>query len=250
MTKTIKSDERLLDILEVLKDCGETGVTEVSDVTGLPKSTAHVHLATLEEKGFAVKENGMYRISLEFLEYGKIVQKNNILYGIINDKVDELAAETNEQAWCLVEEQNHAIYLYGSHGSRAIQTHTHVGKKAKLPNLAGGRAILANLPEQRRERIIELYEIDNDLEHPFSDKHELRDRLETIRTEGIAFNHELYVKGVTAVGAPIIDNTGKIYGALSISGPANRLKTNRLETEVNDLLLGVTNEIGVNLTYQ
>jgi DNA-binding IclR family transcriptional regulator len=249
MTKTIKSDERLLEILEVLKDRGGAGVTEVAEITGLPKSTVHIHLATLEEKNFAVKENGTYRISLRFLDFGKAAQKHNALYDVVVEKVDELARETDEQAWCLVEEQNQAYYLYGSHGSHAIRTHSGVGKHEALPNLAGGRAILANLPEDRRKQIIDECELDDNRNLPFSSKDELREQLETIREEGIAFNSESYVKGVNAIGAPIIDNTGEVYGALSIAGPANRLKEDLINEEVADLLLGVTNELGVNLTY-
>jgi DNA-binding IclR family transcriptional regulator len=250
MTKTIKSDERLLKILRVLREKETAGVTELANAVELPKSTVHIHLATLEENNFVVKKDGQYQIGLQFLDFGKAVQKNNPLYGIVKENAEELAQETGEQAWCLVEEHNQAIYLYGSHGDRAIQTHTHVGKREELPNLAGGRAILANLPEEQREEVINAYQFDNNRDLPFSDRTELIERLEQVQADEIALNTESYVKGVNAVGAPIIDNTGKVYGALSIFGPANRLKEEYIRSEISDLLLGVTNEIGINLTYQ
>lgn len=247
MGKTVKSDERLLEILTALKEHGRSGVTELADVVELPKSTVHIHLATLEAHDFAVKADGEYRIGLKFLDFGNAAQTNNELYGIVDEKMAELAEETGEQAWCLVEEQGQAIYLCGAHGDQAIHTHTHVGKREALPNLAGGRAILANLPAERRNRIIDRHEFDTD--DAFDDRADLVSQLETIRDDGIALNTESYVKGVNAVGAPIIDNNGEVYGALSISGPANRLKERVLRTDLADLLLGVTNEIGVNLTY-
>lgn len=249
MTKTIKSDERLLEILEALKGLGEAGVTEVARAVDLPKSTVHIHLVTLEENNFVVNDDGTYRIGLRFLDYGKTAQQGTALYHVVVDKVEALADQTGEQAWCLVEEQSQAVYLCGAHGERAIKTHTHVGKREELPSLAAGRAILANLPAERRAQIIDDYEFtDDDL--PFRDREELTERLAEIRSSGIALNTEAYVKGVNAVGAPIIDNTGEVYGALSISGPANRLKEEYLRTELADLLLGETNELGVNLTYQ
>ncbi|RQG99435.1 IclR family transcriptional regulator [Natrarchaeobius oligotrophus] len=248
MSKTVKSDERLFTIMEALKQREEAGVTELAKAVDLPKSSVHVHLSTLEKHDFVVKENGRYSLGLRFLDYGMIARNGRELYDIAKVKVDELSEKTDEQVWCITEENGKAIYLCGGSGEHAIQTDTYVGKQAELIDLAGGRAILANLPEPRRSEIIDGYEFGP--ESAFSDRETLIETLDTIRSDGIALNTEHYVKGVNAIGAPIIDNTGRVYGALSIAGPTHRLKGDFVENELSDLLLGTTNEIGVNLTYK
>jgi len=46
-----------------------------------------------------------------------------------------------------------------------------------------------------------------------------------------------------------MDDSGIAIGAISISGPSNRVKGSLLEEEFPDLLLGSTNEIEINLNY-
>lgn len=46
------------------------------------------------------------------------------------------------------------------------------------------------------------------------------------------------------------DRIDEPLGSISVAGPANRMKDDYLETELPELLLGVANEIEVNLTYQ
>jgi DNA-binding IclR family transcriptional regulator len=52
-----------------------------------------------------------------------------------------------------------------------------------------------------------------------------------------------------AVGAPITDSNGVAIGAISISGPLNRIKGELMTEEIPDLLLGATNEIEINMNY-
>lgn len=45
------------------------------------------------------------------------------------------------------------------------------------------------------------------------------------------------------LGAPVLGKDDKVIGALSIAGPATRLRINWLEGELLDLLIATTNEL-------
>ena len=62
-------------------------------------------------------------------------------------------------------------------------------------------------------------------------------------------NFEESVEGLHAVGAPITDEDDVAIGAISISGPANRLDGTLLREELPSLLLGTVNEITINLAH-
>lgn len=245
---TIHSGERMFDIIEALQSHTSAGVTELAEITGMPKSTVHVYLSTLKGQGFVVQDDTQqYRLSLKFLDVGMMVRETQEMYDQVVPKLDELAAETEEKVWWIVEENGKAVFLAKSLGAHAIQTTARIGQHAELYELAGGMAILSALPENRQRTILDGYE------YPLPDGRTLADlegQLDDIRERGISAQSEQFLQGVTGVGAPLKDNYGNVYGAISVSGPAGRLDEDRIENELSPLVLGVSGELQVNLSYQ
>ena len=244
---TVGSDERVLDIVEALKRRTTAGVTELADEVGMPKSTVHVHLSTLKERGYVIQNDDQrYRLSLRFLDVGMEVRETQEMYDEVVPKLDEIADETNEKVWWIVEENGNAVFLAKSLGSRAIRTNSRIGQHTELYELAGGMAIMSVLPDDRLEAILDGYSFP--LEDG-RDRSDLEAELDEIRDQGVAYGPEYFLKGVSGVGAPLTDNSGTVYGAISISGPSDRLD-DRITTDFADLVRGVTGEIRVNLSYQ
>lgn len=245
----VKSDDLLLDVIESLKENESVGVTELAEDLGVAKSTVHAHLTTLRQRGFAVRcDGGSYRISLQFLELGTIARNTQPVYHAAAEKVRSLADETGERIWLVAEENGKAVALASAGGQNAIRTNVQVGQHTELYALAGGRAILANLPTDRRDEILDCY--DFPLYNDGTGRAAFVEELEAIEDRGIAVVADVFIKSVTSIGAPIVDNGGQVHGALSISGPKERLKRDATRPEYIDLLSGVTNEIGINLSYK
>ncbi|WP_302082616.1 IclR family transcriptional regulator [Salinibaculum rarum] len=245
---TVGSDERVLDIIEALKAQRTAGVTELAEAVDMPKSTVHVHLSTLKDRGYVVQDEAQkYQLSLRFLDVGMEVREMQDMYDEVVPKLDEIADETNEKVWWITEENDKAIFLAKSLGSRAIRTNSRIGQHTELYELAGGMAILSVLPEQRRRDIIDGYD------YPLPDgrsREELESELADVKERGVAYGTEQFLKGVTGVGAPLTDNAGNVYGAISISGPADRLDYERIESDLADLVRGISGELRVNLSYR
>ncbi|ELZ05680.1 IclR family transcriptional regulator [Natrialba chahannaoensis JCM 10990] len=249
--RPVETVETAINLLGVLKQAGRTGmgVTEVATELGLAKSTAHRHLQTLADRGLIVRAGDIYRLSSWFLDYGVHVRNQHPLYDLARPKVDELAAETDEKVWCVIEEDDTGVHLYGADGAHSVTTHARVGNRTPLHQFAAGKAILANLPEGQIARIIDGHGLSERTPQTITDPGELRTELDSIREEGYALNREESVPGVHAVGAPVRDEDGHAIGAISIAGPANRLRGELLTQELPDLLLGAVNEVEVNLAH-
>jgi DNA-binding IclR family transcriptional regulator len=245
---TVASDERLLDVVEELKRRTTAGVTEVASALEMPKSTVHTHLSTLQERGYVVQNDaGKYRLSLRFLDIGSTVKETRERYDEVVAKLRELAEETDEKAWWTVEENGKAVFVAKAVGRRGIQTNARIGQHVELYQLAAGKAILAAQSEDRRERLLDGYD------YPLPDgtsREALTAELGRIQDRGVAYGDEDFLDGVTGVGAPLRDNSGTIYGAISISGPANRLGDEAAKRELSDLVRGVSGELRVNLSYR
>ncbi|MDQ2052444.1 IclR family transcriptional regulator [Natronolimnohabitans sp. A-GB9] len=246
--RRVKTTDTLLEIIDTLQSLDGATLAELTDELEYAKSTLHSHLSTLEHNEYVVRNGDEYELSLKFLEHGMFVKNSDELSRVGGPVLEDLAAETGEVAWLIVEEHGKAVYLDKAMGEKAVQTHASVGGRARLHHLATGKLILAYLPDERVDEIIDCHGLPELTPHTITDPDELRAELEEIREDGIAFNDKETVDGLRAIGAPVLGEE-TVYGAISVSGPANRLTVERCLEEIKPLLLEATNELELKLQY-
>jgi DNA-binding IclR family transcriptional regulator len=246
---TVKTAETLFDIIESVESEDGKTVTSIADELGYAKSTVHRHLTTLAERGYVLKEADQYHVGLRFLALGERARNRDDAYQLAREKVDELAADTNERAQFIVEEHGDAVYIHRALGDHAVRTDPGIGKRIPLHATSAGKAILAHLPEERLLDIVEQTEFSAITDSTITSADRLLEELEGIRERGYSFNRQENIEGLHAVGVPITDGQGEILGALSVSGPSHRLKSDWFEEELPDLLLGAANELELNIAY-
>lgn len=244
---TVKSDLTLLAILRCVRESDGVRLTEVAEELDLAKSTVHGHLKTLATDGFVTKRGEEYHLGLRFLDYGVQARNRRRIYDAAQPMVEKLATETGERTWCIVEENRRAVYLCGATGDNPVKTPHRAGRHSELHHLAGGKAILAHLPDERVHGIVAEVGLPPVTDHTITDPDELMAELERVRERGVAYNLEESMEGLHAIGAPVKRLDGGVHGAISISGPANRMTRARFEDELADLLRGATNEIELNM---
>lgn len=247
--RPVKTATTAFAILEHLKNYGPHGPTALAGELGLAKSTVHRHLKTLEQEGYVVPDEDGYRIGLRLLDFGIYARNEHPLYSVAQPKVDELAEQTGEKVWCITEEQGRGVHLYGAGGHQSVRTPARDGTRTYLHQIAAGKAILSAFSDDRVTAIIDQHGLPAKTPHTITDSETLREELVTTRERGFALNREEIVPKLHAIGVAITDTDGAPVGALSISGPSNRLTDERLSGDLADLLLGAANEVEINLNF-
>lgn len=247
-TDTVKAIDTMFDIVEYLRE--EDGATLSTAATDLPyaKSTIHRHLQTLETHGYIVQEGGYY-VGLRFLELGEQARNRHRAYQLAKEKVDELAAETDERAQFIVEEHAEAVYIHRAHGEHAVRTDPGIGNRIPLHATSAGKAILAAMSPDEVSRVVERTSFDDITDETITDADDLHSELEQIRERGYAFNRQENLQGLHAVGVAVTGPDGDVLGALSVSGPSHRLTGEFFEDGLPSLLLGTANELELNTAY-
>jgi DNA-binding IclR family transcriptional regulator len=238
--------QRSIDILTALRAHEEMGVTELATELGLSKGTVHCHLSTLEQNDFVVKEGTQYRLGLRFIDFAHHVTNRVEVADIVQEEIDALAAQSKELVLYTVEEHGKGVCLYKAEGENAVQTELYVGLREGLYHTAVGKSILAFLPEDRREEIIQQMEFEALTANTIPDA--LRAELETIREENIAFSHEETISGLVGIGASVRHQDGSVHGGLSIIGPKSRMTEERLHGELTDMIHNTMTIIEINIT--
>lgn len=246
---SIKSVDTTFAIIEYLQEQNRAGVTEIAAHVGRSKSTVHGHLSSMVNAGYAVNDGTKYRLGLRFLDHGIHVREQMKLVQVAQPKVEELAEETDELAWCLVEEHGMGYWVCRASGKHPVNTDVRLGLRRHLHYHSAGKAVLAFQSNERIEEIVDRYGLPRRTENTITSIDHLLDEVERIRERGYALNEEESVQGLRAVAAPIRDPSGEVRAGISISGPKNRLKGDRFREDLPDLVLGAANEIEINLEY-
>jgi DNA-binding IclR family transcriptional regulator len=247
----VKAVSKTLRILEELKDRDGAGISELSGDLDIAKSTIYRHLSTLHSRGYVTKDGDIYRVGMQFLDFGTYARDQVSSFRLAKSKVDELAEETGERIWFVIEENGLAWFLYGSSGKHPVNPPLTEGSNAYLHRTAGGKAILAHLDQDRIEQIIDRIGLPAATEHTISNREDLLAELSDTRDRGIALNQEESLLGLHALSAPIIHKeTREPLGSLSLSGPANRITESRIHDGLAELIRGAANEIEINVSYE
>lgn len=249
-TKTLSTIERAFDVIHTLRDMEGARVTELASELDMATSTAHKYLATLVSENYVVKEGDEYHVGLRFLDLSTYAKNRKDGYRFSTQKVREIAEETEERAQFVVEEGGLGIYVHTeATKNRAVLTNRQTGIQRYLHSTAAGKAILAGLPEQRVMDIVSEHGLPAETEHTITDQDSLMEELDEIREHGIAYNNEESIEGLRAVGVPVRGADGLTLGALSVSGPSNRLRGKIFQEEFPNVMLGYANEIELNIRY-
>lgn len=247
--RALKTLETALEIVDIIQEYDGLALDEIAEMTGLARSTVHGYVKTLEESGYITKQDDTYTLGMAFLDKGGYVRIRDPQFRTAIPKVKEAAEETGERAQLIVEEHGLGTYIHTAIGNNAVEIDSRIGKRVNLHASSAGKSILAHLSESRVNEIIDHHGLPELTENTITDKKALFDELEAIRDQGYAVSDEESIPGLRAVGAPVLANEA-VVGGISISGPAHRMKGEKIQSTLPNFLLGVTNELQLRLEYQ
>lgn len=244
----MKSVLRAFEVLNVLWEVNGAGPSTIAKQIDIPKSTAHVYLRTLQETGYVINEDGEYRLSHQFLTTGSRIKHRNSLFQASETKLRELAFETGELVTLVVEEAGHSVILDKESGDRSLELGIYSGMVTPLHSNATGKVILAHLPSDRTDEIIDTHGLESLTKETITDEETLRTELNTVRERGYAVDWDEQVKGMGLIGAPIIVDD-QLLGAAGIACPTGRIKDEAYQRELLQKLEGTIDSITIKYRY-
>ena len=218
-SKTLKTTATSIEVLHLVEEMEGARVSELASRLEAPKSTVHGHLATLRSEGFLEKRGDVYRIGPELLYLGNHVRTRREEYDVAARFTGRLFRETGLDATFVAEMRGRAVCLHTTTDNNVGFDHERVGDRRYLHNTAFGKAILAELPRERVESILERWGQPRETEKTVTDRETLFSELAEIRDRGYAVNRGENMNGLYAIGAAATDSAERVIGAFSVTGP-------------------------------
>ncbi|MFZ5945707.1 MAG: IclR family transcriptional regulator [Bacillota bacterium] len=223
MKEQIQSILRALDILEILNELqNEAGVTEIAKQAGLPSSTAHRILNTLETRGYVSQDQATakYKLGPKFLDYFNNQPNNLGLKDIAYPFLEQLAAFTKENIALGILDKTETLHLARIESSEALKADI---KGFRLPATctAIGKFLLSQLSEEELDSLLP-QTFPKLTENTITNLADLRKELAVIRQNNYSIDNEEIFEGIRCMATGIWDYNRKVIAGLSITAPAFR----------------------------
>lgn len=225
---------RAFSVLDILA-LHEAGLAELSQVTGIQKTTLHNILKTLVELG-AVKRTsgGRYAIGAKIAELGEPEFRRVSLQPLAQRIANDLTAEIGESVVISVLRGAERFVIAYTDGPQELTVRLDLSERRSPYDASTGRVLLAYLPAAERERVIELRGLPGDEWRAITTREELLTALDEIRRNGLAL-HLHVSQEIQTLAAPVLGPDGRAWAAIGVRMPASRFLNGRREAVIGGI---------------
>jgi DNA-binding IclR family transcriptional regulator len=219
--------ERALGLLTAISANGGLRLSEAGRDLGLPASTVHRLLRTLESSGFVSRGVGKRTYvpgpSMLSVAADREDQERELVQAAA-PFLGSLVDEFGETAHVVVQRGSIVRFIAGAESKRVIRAGLRIGVEYPAHCTSGGKAMLALAPEPVLQAIYPDEHLEGLTPTSCTSRAELFQRLRDVHdSRGYFCNDSESEDGITGVGAAVIDRTGLVRGALVVGGPSSRI---------------------------
>ncbi len=220
----VHSLERGLDILEIIaRGPQEMALTEVARQSEFSLPTTHRILAALKSRGYVVQnpDSLKYRPTFRLFELGCLVMRKMTVAEEALPVMRRLSAETGECSFLNIVDHDECLCLAKVEGHRAMQVvFLQPGGRIPLHIAAGPKVLLAHLPDDEINRILQGSVRQPMTESTITDRELLWEQIREIRRKGYALSFGEKTEGAASIACPILTAHGALVAGVSITGYA------------------------------
>ncbi len=214
----VPTADRVLQVLAVLAQQGRTmAAPELMEHTGLARSTLYRQLARLKRWGFVLERDGQYAPGPVSLQLALGFDLASHLVPLARPAMAELCQQSHESVGLIVAVNDQAICLDMVETSQSLRCSFEKGRSVPLRLGASAKCLLAHLPEDRRNAL---------LDHHYGANTPTRaaalQELQAIRDTGYAVSTSEVDAGVWGCSVPLFRAPRQSVGAITLMAPILR----------------------------
>ncbi|MEA5388013.1 IclR family transcriptional regulator C-terminal domain-containing protein [Haloarculaceae archaeon H-GB11] len=187
----VASLETSIDIIEYLERQDGARIIDIAEALDLSKSAVHKHLTSLRQREYVVQEGDAYYLGLRFTYLGEGALTRKESYIRVRNLASRLSTETGLESGVIIEENGRGAYLKSeTEDVGRLHMGPKLGDRTHLHTTAAGKSILAAMPPEQVDQVVDHWGLPAMTENTITDRKELLADLERIRERGYAINDE------------------------------------------------------------
>lgn len=241
--------QKALDLLEVIAEEPDLGLSELSEKTGASKASTYRMLSTLESRGFVVKdvETRKYAPGVQLVALSCAVVARLDLVKAARPYMEQLQRTFDETINLGILGDGEVLYVDILERTQGLRMSAQVGARDALHSTSLGKAILSALPASEARQLLNSYRRLAATPRTIVGLEALMEDLAAVAARGYSIDDEENEVGARCVGVPIRDLSGRVIGAISVSGPATRISRELMATigtQLQEAVLGIEERMG------
>lgn len=248
----VKSLAKALRILDTVGRFHHgTSIAALSSELKMGKSTVHRLLATLREFDLIWLDpiTSNYALGSRILRWSNLLVQQNLPVRHGLPVLRDLVGVGLETANLAVLDGTDVLYMAQFESMERLRMSEAVGTRQPAHSTALGKAMLACLPEEEFDQLYSKVDVLKSITaNTITDKRHLKEHLQKVRNEGLAYDFEENMIGVVCLGAVVRNFTGRPIAAMSVSLPIQRFRGDR-SINLKEHLLDAANRLSTELGY-
>lgn len=221
MDNKLSSLQKIIQILNILsQEPYESKVTEISNLSGINRTTVHRILDELLKEGLVIRDEVTkhYKIGPTLYHMGTVYLNNynyeNKLLEILN-KISEI---TKESVGFAVRDDERVISLYEIEVHQPLKMNYHPGVFYPINRGCYGKCLMAYYDQNRVNELLYSQNFEKLYANTLTDPEEIMEEYKRIREQGyVISDEETFNYAVVGVGVPVFNSKGEVKACVALA---------------------------------
>ena len=218
-------------------------ITDVAQRTGLERATARRCLLTLAHLGYATYDGKFFQLTPRVLNLGHSYLAATPLPRLIQPFLEELSHATSESTSAAVLEGTDILYVARASTRRVMSINLGAGARLPAYCTSMGRTLLAALPREEAQSILDRSDIVAYTERTKADMATITTELAVVAAQGFAVIDQELELGLCSIAVPLYNAIGQVVAAINIGAQTARAPTSRMIAHFLPLMRKVQAEV-------
>ena len=256
VSEGIKKNQSLRKALNILEGMTKiptpARLQDIARSLKMPQSTLLRFLNTFIDFGYVNQhqDTSCYYLTLKLAEIGSRVRDSFPFQTSLSKYIKQVAHDFNESASLCIEHNMQVVYVVTQDSpSRMLQTLHHIGRIAPMHATGTGKLHLLNYTDTQLKELEKKFGFPKYTDNTITDLDSLKKEIGKIRKQGYSLDNEECEEGVKCIAVPVLNFSGNVAAAISLSAPVTRLCDKRTEEIVQylkDISATASRELGWN----
>ena len=229
---------RALSVLQTINRPEAYSLSNISRLTGLPKATLHRIAGDLVTARLLSRVDGDFHLGSHLFELGMRASVERTLLEVATPFLEDLYERTHETVHLGLREGSEVVYVAKFGGDRQARSPSRIGGRLPVHATAIGKALLAWADEPDRIAVLAA-PMERRTPRTITAPGRLRQQLDRVREEGIAYEYEEGALGLVCVAAPVLDAADRPVAAISVAGAVTRFRPSDHAASVRAAAAGI-----------
>jgi DNA-binding IclR family transcriptional regulator len=210
--------ERGLRILQLFSHTKRVWTAaEMARALGIPRSTAFRLVQTLEQLGFLERTNDVYHIGPAVLRLGFEYIASLELTDMARPVIERLRDDAGYSAQLVIRDRRDVVVVIKATAQSMFNSNFTVGTRLPAHATVLGRILLSEVEDSELAELYPGSELPKASTRSPKTLPALKKLLQGDRARGYALSESFFEQGISAIAAPIRDESGKVVAALSLT---------------------------------